>query len=68
MARELTDKEKKAIAEFERTCPSLGAMAEKNIRSEATGWAEIIAETPDEELIARQGFTSNSFIYKRICG
>ena len=65
--RELTEKEKKAIAEFERARPGLGAIAEKNIlNNDKTGWADIIAATPKEELIAREGSSSNSFIYKRI--
>lgn len=62
-----TSKEQKAIAEFERVRPGLGAIAESNIKNnDKTGWAEIIADTPEEELIAREGTSSNSFIYKRI--
>lgn len=64
--RELTAKELKAIDEFDRVRPGLGAIAENNIRSSGTGWAEIIADTPEKELIAREGKSSNSFIYKRI--
>lgn len=67
--RPLTPKEQKVIAEFEQACPGLGAIAESNIRNnDKTGWAEIIADTPEEELIAREGSSSNSFMYKRIGG
>ncbi len=65
--RELTEKEKKVIAEFDHARPGLGAIAESNIRNnDKTGWAEIIADTPEDELVARDGFSSNSFMYKRI--
>ena len=65
--RELTEKEKKAIAEFDRARPGLGAIAESNIRNnDKTGWADIIADTPEDELVAGEGFSSNSFMYKRI--
>lgn len=67
--RELTEKEKKAIAEFDRARPGLGAIAESNIRNnDKTGWAEIIADTPEEKLIAGEGSASNSFMYRRIGG
>lgn len=64
--RPLTPKEQKAIAEFEQARPGLGTIAESNIRSNQTGWADIIADTPEDELVAKEGFSSNSFIYKRI--
>lgn len=67
--RQLTPKEQKVIQEFESARPGLGEIAEKNIRNNGkTGWADIIADTPKEDLVAREGFASNSFIYKRIGG
>lgn len=67
--RPLTPKEQKAITEFDRARPGLGAIAESNIRNnDKTGWADIIADTPEEELVAGEGFSSNSFMYKRIGG
>jgi|GEM_PF-2068184 len=65
--RTLTPKEQKAIAEFDRIRPGLGAIAESNIlNNDKTGWAEIIADTPEEKLVASKGFSNNSFMYKRI--
>ena len=65
--RELTQKEQKVIKELDRARPGLGAMAEKSIRAnETTGWADIIADTPEAELTVREGFSSNSFMYRRI--
>lgn len=65
--RPLTPKEQKVIDEFDRARPGLGEIAERNIRnSDKTGWAEIIADTPESELLAREGFSGNSFMYKRI--
>ncbi len=53
--KELTAKEQKVIAEFETARPGLGAIAESNIRNnDKTGWAEIIAETPESELIIKK--------------
>ncbi|WP_448271901.1 hypothetical protein [Nostoc sp. DSM 114160] len=65
----LTPKEQKVVDEFEKARPGLGAIALSNIRNnDKTGWAEIIADTPEEELVVREGFASNSFMYKRIGG
>ncbi|MEH2214275.1 hypothetical protein [Nostoc sp.] len=65
----LTPKEQKVVDEFEKARPGLGAIAEKNIRNnDKTGWAEIIADTPESELVAREGSSSNSFMYRRIGG
>jgi hypothetical protein len=67
--RELTPKEQKVIAEFESARPGLGAIAETNIRNnDKTGWADTIADTPDDELVAKEGFSTNSFMYRRIGG
>ncbi|MEH1829520.1 MAG: hypothetical protein V7L22_29990 [Nostoc sp.] len=67
--QQLTPKEQKVVDEFESARPGLGAIAEKNIRNnDKTGWADIIADTPEEELVAREGSSSNSFIYPRIGG
>jgi hypothetical protein len=66
-ARELTAKEQKVVNEFESARPGAGAIAENNIRkNDVTGWADIIADTPEDELKATEGFSSNSFIYKRL--
>ncbi|MCC5606654.1 hypothetical protein LC612_07600 [Nostoc sp. CHAB 5834] len=65
----LTPKEQKVVEEFESVRPGLGAVAESNIRNnDKTGWAEIIADTPESELVAREGLSTNSFMYKRIGG
>ncbi|MEH2137143.1 hypothetical protein [Nostoc sp.] len=63
----LKPKEQKVVDEFESARPGLGAIAENNIRNnDKTGWADIIADTPDDELVAGEGSASNSFMYKRI--
>jgi hypothetical protein len=65
----LTPKEQKVVDEFESARPGLGAIAENNIRNnERTGWADIIADTPEEDLVAREGSATNSFMYPRIGG
>ncbi|MEH2351923.1 hypothetical protein [Nostoc sp.] len=65
----LTPKEQKVVDEFEKARPGLGAKAESNIRNnDKTGWAEIIADTPLDELVAGEGSSTNSFIYRRIGG
>lgn len=67
MNRELTPKEQKVIDEFEKMRPGTGAIAEASIRNnEQTGWADIIADTPEEELTVTEGFASNSFMYRRL--
>ncbi|AFY51372.1 hypothetical protein Nos7524_5685 (plasmid) [Nostoc sp. PCC 7524] len=65
--RPLTEKEQQVISEFETARPGLGAIAEQNIiNNNVTGWADIIADTPAEELVANEGTASNSFMYRRI--
>nr|MDZ8016535.1 hypothetical protein [Nostoc sp. SerVER01] len=65
--RPLTPKEQKVIEQFESARPGLGAIAESSIlNNDFTGWADIIADTPEEELVIGEGFASNSFMYKRI--
>jgi hypothetical protein len=67
----LTEKEEAIIKTFSDVRPELGAIAKANIlNNEKTGWAEIAAETSDEEVAAgvRQGIRSNSFIYRHIGG
>lgn len=67
--RQLTPKEQLVVDGFEQARPGLGAIAEKNIRhNDKTGWAEIIADTPEEELVVREGSASNSSMYRRIGG
>jgi hypothetical protein len=66
---ELTPKEQKVIAEFDAAHPGYGEIAERNIRNnDQTDWADIIADTPFEELVAKEGFSTNSFMYRRIGG
>ncbi len=65
----LTPKEQKVIQEFEAARPGTGAIAENNIRNnDKTGWADIIADTPEEDLVVTEGSKPNSFMYRRIGG
>jgi hypothetical protein len=65
--RPLTPKEQKVVDEFEAARPGLGQIAETNIRNNnQTGWGDIIADTPEEELTVTEGFSPNSFMYRRI--
>lgn len=65
--RPLTEKEKKVVNEFESARPGLGEIAETNIRNnDKTGWADIVADTPSDELVVTEGTASNSFMYRRI--
>lgn len=65
----LTPKEQKVVDEFEKARPGLGARAENNIRhNDKTGWADIIADTSLDELVVRDGSSTNSFMYRRIGG
>jgi hypothetical protein len=67
--RQLTPKEQKVVEEFESARPGLGPIAENNIRNnDSTGWADIIADTPEEKLVVRDDSSTNSFIYQRIGG
>lgn len=67
--RPLTPKEQKVIDAFEAHRTGFGARAEANIRNnDKTGWSEIIADTPEEELVVREGSSTNSFMYRRIGG
>lgn len=67
--QELTPKEQKVISEFEAVRPGLGAIAETNIRNnDKTGWADSIADIPEDELVVKAGFSTNSFMYRRIGG
>jgi hypothetical protein len=66
--RPLTPKEQKVIQELDNARPGLGELAQKSILNESTGWAEIIADTPESELVVREGFSTNSFMYRRIGG
>ncbi|MBW4600955.1 MAG: hypothetical protein KME29_15515 [Calothrix sp. FI2-JRJ7] len=67
--RQLTPKEEIVVNAFEETRAGLGAVAERNIRNEDTGWSKIIESTPEEELTKTEERTSrNSFCYRRIGG
>lgn len=48
--RDLTEKEQQVIEAFNTQHPELGLIAESNIRSSATGWAEIIDIAQEAEL------------------
>lgn len=49
--RPLTQKEQKVVDTFEIKRPGLGAIAKQNIlNNEVTGWADIIADMPEEEI------------------
>lgn len=63
---DFTEKEKKVIAEFEKNRAGTGKYAAQNIANPNTGWREIIADTLEEDLIASEGTSRNSFIYPRI--
>ncbi len=63
----LTPKEQKVVDTFFQARSGLGALAERNILNNVhTGWADLIEDTPEEELVLRSGTASNSFIYRRI--
>lgn len=67
--RELTAKEQLVVNAYESAREGLGKIAEQNIRNSNTGWREIIADTPEDQLTKTEERTSsNSFIYKRIGG
>lgn len=51
--RDLTPKEQQVIDEFDRARPGLGEMVERDIRNSNSGYAEIIKDTPDEELVLK---------------
>ncbi|NER29081.1 MAG: hypothetical protein F6J89_15955 [Symploca sp. SIO1C4] len=63
--RELTVKEKQVVQEYEKH--GVGDAAKQNILNPNSGWAEIIAETPAEELKVGTGHNSNNgFCYEHI--
>jgi hypothetical protein len=63
----LTPKEQKVVDTFFQARSEFGVLAERNILNNIhTGWADLIADTPEEELVLRSGTASNSFIYRRI--
>jgi hypothetical protein len=54
--RHLTEKEQKVVAEFEKAQLGLGDRAKRNIlNNDRTGWADIIADTPIDQLQVKQG-------------
>lgn len=64
--RELTSKEQKVVEGYEAARPGLGKIAEQNIRNDSSGWKETIEDTPEEELVVKEGTAHNSFMYKRL--
>lgn len=51
--RDLTPKEQQVIEEFDRARPGLGEMVERDIQNPNSGYAEIIKDTPAEELVLK---------------
>ena len=67
--RPLTDKEQRVVDAFDAARPGLGERVANDIRhNETTGLADCIAEMPEEDIKATEGFSSNSHIYRRIGG
>jgi hypothetical protein len=66
--RQLTPKEQKVVSAFEASRPDLGAVAEKNILNDATGWADSIASMDSEEIPDRAavGRASSSHLYRHL--
>lgn len=50
MDRELTNKEKMVIEEFEKLRPGHGKIAQQNILNPDCGWSEIIEQMTEEEI------------------
>lgn len=61
--KDLTPKERKVIQEFSKIRPNLGEIAERNIRNnDCTGWADIIAEMPEESIKIHRDSEANMMI------
>ena len=50
----LTPKEQKVVDEFDKARPGMGSQIEKDIRNPNSGFKEIIADTPEDELVLHQ--------------
>lgn len=65
--RQLTHKEQMVVDEFEKLRPGTGPIAEQNIRSEYTGWAEIIEQMSEKDIKVTESISKpNSFCYPHI--
>jgi hypothetical protein len=64
--RELTAKEQKVVEVLEQARPGLGDVAKANILNPNSDWAEQIEQMPEEEIVARTAFVSNSFSYRHV--
>jgi hypothetical protein len=64
--RQLTPKEQKVVDALEQSRPGLGDIAKANILNPNSDWADQIANMPENELVARTSFVSNSFSYRHI--
>lgn len=64
--RQLTAKEQRVVEALEQARPGLGDIAKANILNPHSDWAEQIEKMPEEEIVARTAFASNSFSYRRI--
>jgi hypothetical protein len=64
--RKLTPKEQKVVDALEQSRSGLGDIAKANILNPNSDWAEQIQQMPEEEIVARTAFVSNSFSYRHI--
>lgn len=67
LASELTAKEIKVVEAFEEARPGTGIYALQNIQNPDSGWAEIIAEMDESEIVVTSGENpNNGFMYRHI--
>ena len=64
--RQLTPKEQKVIDALENARPGLGDIAKANILNPNSDWADQIEKMPEEEIVVRTAFVSNTFAYRRV--
>jgi hypothetical protein len=64
--RQLTPKEQKVVEALEQSRPGLGDIAKANILNPNSDWADQIAQMPEDEIVVRTAFVSNSFSYRHI--
>lgn len=64
--RPLTSKEQKVVDALEQARPGLGDIAKANILNPNSDWAEQIAQMPEDEVVVRTAFVSNSFSYRHV--
>jgi hypothetical protein len=66
LRRNSNTERQKVVEAFEQARPGYGKIANQNITSPYTGWAESIADTTDDVIKVETGTASNSFMYRRI--